>query len=692
MQMNNLFVKKEMKFKAKLKKTFSITILVIFLITNFFSTGIDIVHSDNSIPDYSEYFFGGSGTEADPWQITTCQELQNINYYDEVLDEYPLLDDNFILNNDIDCSETTSWNEDPENPGEYLGFEPLGFFDLMGEGNLISFEGVFDGDNYSINDLYINRTGDFMSLNPGFLVGLFSVSVGEIKNVNLIDADITGYVIVGGLASYIAGGSISNSSVTGEVSSVGNFTEDNLSYTGGLVGALEGVIEESFSNVTVFAVGPGVGGLVGVVFDGEISNSYATGSVTAGEYEGSSMAGGFVGLVNVASIENSYATGDVTADGTRTAGFIGDIQNSNTSIYNSFSTGILIISGQPETNPFINSIEISPTVENSYYYLENNIYQYGTPAPVLESDVSYFYDQNNIPLDEWDFENIWLTRENDYPILAWQGLESNQYTLTYTANSNGTISGTTPQAVSHGESGTEVEAIPNEGYHFVSWSDGVLTAKRTDANVTQNITVSANFEQNEEDQPEEEIKDEEETEKLIKIESIQGFCNYLEVTIKTKNHKKEKLDFKINFKNQRTQSEDTFEFKNQKTDKNGEITITLYPIRQNSSYDIKAKFKDDDEYSDWSKKKEAKTLLCLDTIQEDPISTNQEEENNQDNNNKQEDQDKEDEEDKKEDKDTNSNDKTSKETTQQKNNITTTNETNQEAKGSFQHNTTYKRK
>ena len=67
------------------------------------------------------------------------------------------------------------------------------------------------------------------------------------------------------------------------------------------------------------------------------------------------------------------------------------------------------------------------------------------------------------------------------------------YTLTYTAGANGTISGTTPQTVNYGASGTAVTAVPNTGYHFVSWSDGVLTATRTDTNVTADHTVTASF-------------------------------------------------------------------------------------------------------------------------------------------------------------------------------------------------------
>ncbi len=49
----------------------------------------------------------------------------------------------------------------------------------------------------------------------------------------------------------------------------------------------------------------------------------------------------------------------------------------------------------------------------------------------------------------------------------------NVYTLTYTAGSNGSITGTSPQMVNHGGSGTAVTAVPNTGYHFVDWSDGV---------------------------------------------------------------------------------------------------------------------------------------------------------------------------------------------------------------------------
>jgi hypothetical protein len=69
-----------------------------------------------------------------------------------------------------------------------------------------------------------------------------------------------------------------------------------------------------------------------------------------------------------------------------------------------------------------------------------------------------------------------------------------QYTLAYSAGTGGSVSGQVTQVVEQGQEGTSVEAVPAEGYRFVSWSDGIDTAVRTDSNVTANISVVAQFE------------------------------------------------------------------------------------------------------------------------------------------------------------------------------------------------------
>ena len=74
------------------------------------------------------------------------------------------------------------------------------------------------------------------------------------------------------------------------------------------------------------------------------------------------------------------------------------------------------------------------------------------------------------------------------------GGSTTYYSLAYTATEGGYIKGSINQSVKQGQSGTEVEAVANEGYRFVKWSDGLTTVKRIDTNVQKNISVTAEFE------------------------------------------------------------------------------------------------------------------------------------------------------------------------------------------------------
>jgi hypothetical protein len=68
------------------------------------------------------------------------------------------------------------------------------------------------------------------------------------------------------------------------------------------------------------------------------------------------------------------------------------------------------------------------------------------------------------------------------------------FTLTYIAGANGSITGAGFQVVQTGTDGSAVTATPDTGYQFAAWSDGVLTASRTDINVTAALAVTATFE------------------------------------------------------------------------------------------------------------------------------------------------------------------------------------------------------
>ena len=165
------------------------------------------------------------------------------------------------------------------------------------------FAATFDGNGHTVSNLYVNRRPD----NPedSAPAGLFgSASDSIIRNVGLVDADVSGLAIVGGLAG-ITGGAIKDSYVTGSVS--------GAVYVGGLAGWTDYTAEISGSRFTGAVTaretdGAAVGGLVGYQ-DGGISDSYAAGSVSGDEY-----VGGLAGE-NRGYVVASYSSADVTGNG-----------------------------------------------------------------------------------------------------------------------------------------------------------------------------------------------------------------------------------------------------------------------------------------------------------------------------------------------------------------------------------------
>ncbi len=65
--------------------------------------------------------------------------------------------------------------------------------------------------------------------------------------------------------------------------------------------------------------------------------------------------------------------------------------------------------------------------------------------------------------------------------------------LQYSAGLFGSITGESNQTISHGSDASSVTALADDGYQFVMWSDGVLTASRTDVDVQTNQDLAASF-------------------------------------------------------------------------------------------------------------------------------------------------------------------------------------------------------
>jgi hypothetical protein len=235
-------------------------------------------------------FAGGSGTEEDPFQVGDWYNLNNTrnypgNYY-------------FVLVGNLDAGSAgydELASETADSGKEWL---PIGHLDDPS----VSFNGTFDGQGYSISDLFINRTDT-----PG--VGLFGYVYGTIENVGVADASVTGSNDVGILIGRNYG-TVNNSYATGTATGEGN-------NAGGLVGRNDyGTIHNSYSTGSV-TDSNNVGGLVGYNYYGTVDNSYSTGDVT-----GDRKVGGLVGYNEYGTVDNSYSTGSVTG-GKNLGGLVG---------------------------------------------------------------------------------------------------------------------------------------------------------------------------------------------------------------------------------------------------------------------------------------------------------------------------------------------------------------------------------
>ena len=200
------------------------------------------------------------------------------------------------LDFDTDGSGGPDSGDDYWNGGE--GWAPIGGAGVQAIGRRLllenPFSAIFEGNGRTIGNLFIDT-------DTVVFAGLFGYATSEIRNVGLIDADVTGTVLAAGLAGYNVG-EIRASYVTGRVSGVEN--------VGGLVGinVVDGGIRGSYATASVSG-DDDVGGLAGDN-RGEIIAAYATGRVS-----GESDVGGLVGNnQSTGEIRAAYATGPVSGD------------------------------------------------------------------------------------------------------------------------------------------------------------------------------------------------------------------------------------------------------------------------------------------------------------------------------------------------------------------------------------------
>lgn len=360
----------------------------------------------------------GAGTALNPYQITTCAQLEEINSN---------LSANYKLMNSVDCSGSL--------------FTPIG-------SSFGGLTGTFDGGFHTISSVTISRPtdsdvgifgfiegGSVSNLNitdasvegqsyVGVLVGGTNAN-GSIDHVTITNSNAMGEAFVGGLAGIVFQFSVSNSGTSnttvsgtnnsGTTSWIGgfageiNFADVSSSYVlgGGVAGNSDDPTQSQYvggfvgddgnnSNVSdVFSTADVtghnyVGGLSGRINDTAYARTYASGNVSGDNYVGG-LAGGLYGGV----IDHSFSTGNVT--GFTSGGLVG--------ITNTGYGGDIITSAWDVTrsgqSDCVGDLEISITC---------------TGVNVANIAPNYFMNNHtNSPINAWDFSSLWRTHAATYP-------------------------------------------------------------------------------------------------------------------------------------------------------------------------------------------------------------------------------------------------------------------------------------
>lgn len=349
----------------------------------------------NWVSDTQFDFVGGDGTSGNPYQIVNWFQLDRVR---EDLTAF------YILNNSLNSSSLGY----VELAGEYA-HQGAGWAPIAGAGGITRFIGGFNGNNYTVSDLYIDRpTTDN--------VGLFGhIGISEIdlpttiQKVKMASVDVTGARGTGALVGRVTG----NRMTVIQYCSVSGGTVTGTGATGGLVGSNNsfketGAVDRNprmlncSANVSVYGLKDTsdirtfekIGGLVGCSQKGTVQNCYSHSSVYADDTV--QNVGGLVGCnIFRGFLITSYSTGSVTVNsGTAVGGFIGRVSTEGGHV----------------------------PVTGSYWDKDTSGYTLGigSGGPSGEVGLNTTQMQGSAAatnMTAFDFTNVWQTQTGAYPTL-----------------------------------------------------------------------------------------------------------------------------------------------------------------------------------------------------------------------------------------------------------------------------------
>ncbi len=399
----------------------------------------------------SSGFAGGEGSAESPYQIATAEQLVYLS--NRVLLGETYAGKYFIVTNDIDLG------------GKY--WQPIGSYNNSNTTACLAFAGNFDGQNYTIQDVWIPysgtstaryqyaglfgwNTGNISNLQVTGLVqgkqngGISARNEGAIDNcdsyVDLHQYDSTGAFYMGGIAAY-SSGSITNCLNYGDMkSSSSNY---GINYISGIAG----YVNASANDVTISRCA-NYGNIDGYSYLGGIAGRTVTGNefgltieecFNAGQISGKFYVAGIAGSATAAvTIRNCYNSGDIygmTAS-TATVGN-GGITVRGGEIINCYSVGNLSSIRARMTHIVSDVISANLAPVTNCYYLEDGIYAGATSASSLVDAKDFDITPMDVAgMQAADFVNALNGEDgtafvadtenvnNGYPVLSWAAGES----------------------------------------------------------------------------------------------------------------------------------------------------------------------------------------------------------------------------------------------------------------------------
>jgi hypothetical protein len=382
----------------------------------------------------------GDGSAENPYEIATWQNLYWLSQSSTELDK------NFIQTADIDFGTAvpaiTGWDG-----GQ--GWTPIG-------GNSY-FTGTYDGGSHTINGLFCET--------PTYYAGFFAGLRGNVKNIFILDANITNINPLSVATAGVLAGRTSSGSTISNCFSSGNVSSGN--YAGGLVG-----------NLT----------------SGTILDSYSTADVSG------NFAGGLVGFGLLLTVNNCGSSGNVTGlfSNFGPGGLVGPAIRGRLVINNSYSTRNLSNALKASEGLVGGSSQYS-TVNNSFLDTETS----GVSAPVSGTGKTTIEMKTLSTYTDagWDFNEIWTidpSLNNGYPILTnmLQLFAPSGYTISASAGPNGSITPSGNLFVNYGGN-QEFIITANAGYYVDNvLVDGISVGGVSNyifTNVTAAHTIEAKF-------------------------------------------------------------------------------------------------------------------------------------------------------------------------------------------------------